>query len=299
MILRYEITDRSLFRLLAGLVVIELLFAAIYLAEGWIGYPRNPVHRLAHELFNLNGEGNIVAWFSSLQLFVIAAACVAIAGSRDYAGAPPRWYLVAVAVLFVALSADEMGAIHERMSKALWSVEWAPRFRNNNGLWIPVYAVLGAGVVALLARPSIGLLRRYPRDAALCGAGLAMAVLGLAGLEIIGYQFLDEEAMPMLYRTEVAVEEMLEMAGMSLVLFGVLRFGRKKLAAGAAPAQEWKEMPRTTPNAAHWRNQDITLEGDGAAFSADPNARPALNADSTPNAAASIPVTRTTPSGRL
>jgi hypothetical protein len=234
MTIELDYSPRTARRLMTALVVFELFLAAVYLAEGAAGPARHPFHRLIRQLFNLDGEANITAWFSAMQLFAIGLSCLVIAAARNFQAPPSRLFLFAVGLIFMALSADEAGTIHEGLSKALRVIDWVPRFRNQQGLWLPLYGLIGLAGAALLIRPALVFWRHHRREALTAIIGLGLAVLGLAGLEIFGYEFLEEAGDPMPYRIEVAIEELCEMVGMSLVLHSVLLFGQRKLAPGGA-----------------------------------------------------------------
>ena len=54
--------------------------------------------------------------------------------------------------------------------------------------------------------------------------GFAIFLLGVVGLEVISFQFLRGEDVPQyLYRLEVAIEEFLEMIGITIVLYGAVQ----------------------------------------------------------------------------
>lgn len=83
--------------------------------------PWNEAHPIRHALVHLSlGAENVVAaWFSSMLLLSVAGAC-AIAFTVDGTAGASRRMLRAgwlvLALLFVALSFDELGSIHERLS---------------------------------------------------------------------------------------------------------------------------------------------------------------------------------------
>lgn len=62
--------DRIAGEILAALILCELVLVAIY----WLGVFSGGHFQALHTLFDLDGEGNIPAWFSSAQLLVVALA---------------------------------------------------------------------------------------------------------------------------------------------------------------------------------------------------------------------------------
>lgn len=214
-------------RVLAILVAAESALALVYLSSEWLGRPITTVH----DLFDMDGEGNIPAWFSSVQLFAIG--CVFLLRhslARPGHAVPPLfWFVLAMGFFF--LSADEAASIHERLTYTLRQFEWLPRFKGGHGIWIGVYALGGFMLVACSLRPLRALLTHHPGASRLLVLGLAIVVLGSVGLEIVGYQFLRSDAPTMLYAIEVALEEFLEMFGASVVLCGALMLLREEPAS--------------------------------------------------------------------
>lgn len=124
-------------------------------------------------VFDLDAEGSLGTWFSSVQLLALAAVCWALSWC-DRAAGKRRWGWRLGAVLFLFMSLDETAVIHETfgglMKRALPAIPLSA-----SGWWSLPYAA-GLGAVGLF----VGFrLRGAPRlllTAACAGACWVVAV---------------------------------------------------------------------------------------------------------------------------
>lgn len=219
-----EVSDREAVRLLSALVAVELLFIATGIWSILVG------DRIAtvRVLFDMDAEGTIPAWFSSVQLFAIGLLLALCAAHERPTRDSLRLPLMAGAVAFIFLSMDEAAEFHEKFSWVLGdNVPWLPRFRTGYGIWMYLYAPAAVAVVVWLARDLRHLWNRCRPEFLLVAGGVAITLAGAMGLEAFGYLFLRDDMRSLAYRSEVVVEEFLEMLGMSVVLCGVLRLATR------------------------------------------------------------------------
>jgi hypothetical protein len=151
----------------AALLAVELALLACSMVEfSW--------QRL-NVWFDLNGEGNIPTWFSSMQLYTVAALAAYLgwrerASARLSAGAGGWWVVMA---MFLYLSMDETVQIHEVSGHLLTRVVPLSGFREPVFYWLvallPVM-VFGAWYLGMFVWRR---LRGHPRLLALSLAGLA------------------------------------------------------------------------------------------------------------------------------
>lgn len=201
------------------LIAVELTLAGMYVV---VNNAMGP-WRL-RPLFDMNAEANIPAWFSSLQLFAIGFVLFLAASSSLRRADGLAGLLRVLGVGFVFLSMDEAAMVHEKVTDVLAGEAWAPRFRDNHGIWMFVYGAVGVALLAAMHRSLWRICRLYPRDVARVGMGLAVLLAGAVGVEVIGYEMgLEGRPTPVL-TTYVAIEEFCEMLGASLVLVASLRF---------------------------------------------------------------------------
>lgn len=100
-------------------------------------------------LLSLEKEWALTTWFSTVQLFTIGAVLLLTAWARKRAykhkdHLPPA-VLILGGLLFVFLSADEGGGIHERTTLIIEDRGWdSLLFPGGHGGWISVYAAGGS-----------------------------------------------------------------------------------------------------------------------------------------------------------
>lgn len=213
-----DITVRDANILLIGLILFELCLVLIFAVDTALGSPRLSIQ----QLFDLDGEGNIPAWFSSVQLFLIGLLFFLNSRRFDPDHTPSPLFLLMVSAGFIFLSADEVASIHEKLSVVFKHVEWIPRFKGDHGLWVFIYAIIGLILLLANLRAFVAMWNRYRHATSIMAIGMGFFLLGGVGLEAIGYQFLRSGSTPLLYSAEVALEEFLEMSGASITLYGTI-----------------------------------------------------------------------------
>ena len=92
------------------------------------------------------------------------------------------------------------------------------------GLWIPIYLFLIV-LITIAIYPHIRIMwTHFPREATLFVVGILIFLLGAVGIEIVADLFLRDDIKSIAYGAEVAIEELFEMAGASVIFYGVLLF---------------------------------------------------------------------------
>ena len=170
------------------------------------------------EMFNLNGEMNLGAWWGGGKFLLASAAVASIPVFFKDKRSDLRGLYWTVAIGFAWLSADEILALHERITKYNKTYELGlPMFRETNGAWIGVYAVIFVILVLIFLRPLLNSIKDDPKSARLVAAGFAVLVSGAVVAEVLGYfQLLGGMASPL----QVFIEESLELFGVSTILLG-------------------------------------------------------------------------------
>ena len=203
------------------LVVSVVLFSAsmlLNIAEsvGW----ENP-SRLSRRLLDTDVEGSVSNWFSASVLLICALLTL---GARGRAGSRAAWTWMSV--LFVAMSADEVLAVHEVVG------EWIHGRLGAGGLLRFGFVIPGAVAVVgaiLLFAPLVRSLPMPIRRAFLLGTGLFFT--GALGLEAVGGLAQDTAGRgSLIYAVVTNTEELLEMAGASIVLYALAAHGAASLA---------------------------------------------------------------------
>jgi hypothetical protein len=203
-----------------------LLILAFVIDRAMPGTPRR--------LLNVDGEGNIPAWFSSVQLFLISAFLFLKAWRAEAGAGASRWFFLLGAAAFLFLSADEAAYIHETITRALVHVEWMPRFKGDHGIWIPIYLGIMALLGLLCWRQVWLMFTHHTAGAVTMAVGMGVFLAGAVGLEIVGYQLgsavLGAFGMVLL----IAAEEFLEMLGNSIMIYGSMLLVLEPVRAKAA-----------------------------------------------------------------
>ncbi len=199
------------------LVVIEICLVALYIMDYILLSFGKPHHTL-----NLDAELTLSSWFSSIQLFFIGVLILI-----QPLKIPPLKhislpFLSLIGLGFMFLSLDETIMIHEKLSFRFIPIEWLPRFKNNHGLWIPIYvAIIVAFLIASRQKIS-DFWRFYRKESIIFSLGVFFFLLGGVVFEIISYEYLLVDALKKWYLLEVAIEEGLEMFGASMMLYAAL-----------------------------------------------------------------------------
>lgn len=175
-------------------------------------------------LADLDNDASIGSWFSSLQYLAVGVACLLAAHDRVRPSALSRRLLVPVAALATYLAADEMFRLHERVTEIAErrdiGILQAVMIKGH-GAWMALYLVVALVLIAVGRHQLRALWTGYRPELRWVLVGGALLIGGEVVFEAIGY--LTEAAREgRSYELLVAVEEWIAMAGMSLVLYGVL-----------------------------------------------------------------------------
>lgn len=117
-------------KLVLTMICLELLLVVIYGTDAWVQSSQGSL--LA--LFDLDGEGNLPAWFSSFQLALIAICFWVLAARSRASQRPSRRFLRTCGGLFLLLAIDETALLHERITQSLGSryIDWVPAYLANH-----------------------------------------------------------------------------------------------------------------------------------------------------------------------
>ena len=215
-------------RILLGLIAIELVLVAIHMAGVTLEFQRGTPIKVFH-YFDLDEEGNIPAWFSTMQLFAVALLFGVMARWARGDAKTFRPFLWVWALAFLYFSMDEMVRVHETVTFILArDAEDLPHFKDGHGYWIPLYVAIATGLVLIYARRSFAFYRLFPRESRVIAVGVLLFLIGAVGLEIVSY-YMAGRNQTLLYGIQVGVEEFLEMFGVSLVLYGTLLLAARAL----------------------------------------------------------------------
>ena len=181
--------------------------------------------------FHLGVENVVAAWYSSMLLLLVAAACgvaFALDRRRQVAGPNGPSHLVDYAWIvfgcgFAALSLDEIGSFHERigMMTSLNRASWLPHQATPVG-WVVLFAVpIAAFAMGMLAFGWLR-LRHAPWALALFAVGVGLYLCDPL-LEVFEGAVKDRGG-ALLLLERVLEEGVAELGGSCCILFGVLAY---------------------------------------------------------------------------
>ncbi len=194
--------------------IIELFFLAdLTLAVIYL-YSHN-IHFI--KFFDLDKEVSIPTWYSSIQLFCISVLSGLFAYRKFNRLDIRSWILLLLPLLFLTLSMDESAAIHEWFGHVTdFILLNAPRKETlfkKTGVWMFVIGVpFLISFVALMCS-----IKKYfdNKNFLLILFGMVILLSGALGVETISNLVSNK-----LYYIEVFYEELLEMLGATIILWG-------------------------------------------------------------------------------
>jgi hypothetical protein len=208
-----------------ALMSLELIFVIIYL-WGILTTGKS------YAAFDLNGLRTIPSLFSAVQLFGLGFVLVALAFYPPQANRQPsRRLLLTLGGIILYISVDEVFKLHQLFYKPLCWLPFIEKCRQFAQIWIYVYIAIAFLTIAILAKDLIASWRFYPQGALLAGIGIFTFLFGGMGLELIKYDFLqpimlmffdyNDAKFILIEKLRIAVEEFLEMFGVSIALYSL------------------------------------------------------------------------------
>lgn len=221
--------------MLAAIATLLLLSLAGQIAKHRFGLPN--VGGLV-SLFHVDDENNLPSWYQSVAYLCAAILLALIALPRLRRGAAFARHWGALGAIFVFLSLDEMGSLHERSTAPLQRLVDLPA-----GVWMSGWVILGLlGVAALgLAYLRFFFVHLGGRERVQVALAATLLVGGALGMETANAALdlgdVEERKQTLPYVALVHIEEALEMLGLAVFIDFLLgRLGRgPRIAIAAAP----------------------------------------------------------------
>lgn len=224
-------SERDAKRLLVGLLAVDLVLALMGLVHVAAGERIWTLHGL---LFDMDEETTIPAWFSSMQFFSIGLVLLLL-WHRGGAATPSGRFLLIFGAAFVFLSMDEAAMVHERVNGALANNASAlPQLEDGHGIWMYLYAIAAILLLLLIWRDLLEVWRRFRPASLVVLVGMAIFVFGAVVLELLTYFGMRRDVTSWLFRAEVVLEELFELMGVSVMLYGTLLFALHKIRVDAS-----------------------------------------------------------------
>lgn len=248
--------------LIACLFSADIVLAALYLLLFLHG---NPMGNDRPNMFNMDGEGNIPSWYSSVKLLAVGL-CAYFYGrlvlTRDkLAGA----LILLGGVLFAYLSMDEGATLHEKIGDRFNMLVGANSLGDKvlfdtTGVWMlflgpPLFLALVGGIIFLRKRLSIA-----PNVFAKALTGALIFVIAAAPGDILVNYFRGDALV-----VQTAIEELAEMIGVTLMLWAVMTLLAEQKPVVVAEAMVPAASPLPAPPALALPEVAARRHGDRAA----------------------------------
>jgi hypothetical protein len=199
------------------LLAINLMLGMAYIINYLIGWSFPKLTSFV----DLNGEDNLPTWYSSIQWFCVATLFGIFAWRNIRPSSWRSWLLLALPLIFLAFSLDEVAQIHEwlgfKTDRFLPGKTRLHTMFQETGIWA---LIVGPPFIALFGSVMFS-LRTYFKHAP--GAfvklllGMTVMLLGALGLETLS-NFIDIKSG--FYILEIVMEEFFEMTGSTIILWG-------------------------------------------------------------------------------
>jgi hypothetical protein len=194
------------------LLIVAITLLACHAALWTYHFQVDELHWLWLQLFDVDQENNLPTWFSQFLLVLASALLWICARTRASQGDPFSAYWYALAAGFLLMAVDEVAGVHESI----------------NSVIVMSWAIPAAGLSLLIGLAFVPFLLRLPRPTALLfSLAGALYLTGAVGTEIVGNTMVRERLENTLrYKMTTMAEESLEMFGMILFLYALLRYMR-------------------------------------------------------------------------
>ncbi len=208
--------NQQAFIVLAVCLLTDILVVGFYSFH--LVYSFIPNHLL--RFFNPDAELSIPNWFSSMKLGLVGAGllCFSFSGSIF----TQRTGAFAFGFVALFLSLDEAVGIHDHIGIMLAQITWIPRFKANHGVWIAPYLIAVVIFMAIFYQSVHRLYKIHPKPVIFVLLGFLTLIAGAAGVEVVGYLWYRNTTDTLGYLTWTMAEELLELFGSSLMLYGAL-----------------------------------------------------------------------------
>ena len=224
--------------LLVYLIAIDLTLASIYLISSIL-------FGKSISYFDFDIPRTIPVLFAACKLFLIGfLLTLASCWRRHELPKKSWWLLLAVGTAFLYVSQDKIWKFHLLIRR----FSWMPEFKGGGIEWVFFYLPIILLTIVLGYRQLIALWRSYPRSTFFTVLGIAMFLMGGIGVEVIHAQFfkqyIPQIAVSLNSTTAIVnsikdtIEELTELLGESIALFGLTLFFITRLTEKGREAEE-------------------------------------------------------------
>lgn len=202
------------------LIIIGLVFAIISILIQFLKYffDYNIPQRII-QLFNVDGESNFPTLYSALLLLMSSILTTIISFAEQHSGKRYAPYWKILSIIFVYLFTDELFQVHETINKALFKLNQA----GASSRWDVLNSILTAIFILSFAKFFLHLPAKVRR---LFFLAAVLFITGAIGIEFVGVHYYSHIYHQPIFLAEVisTIEEFLEMAGISVFIYGLLSY---------------------------------------------------------------------------
>ena len=230
--------NKSFVPLISIILFCDLAIIILYMFIVLPALTENP-HTL-WSLIDLDQEANLTAWYSSAKLLGLAIISFMIfisEGRSPGSGAKSKWMWLVVAIIFLALSADETASIHETIADTIMkgapigvdireSVLGGDKYKDSFA-WVVLLApfILAVSVFFLIFFYKKFSKSRTNLIISVIALGCYLLAVGSEATIYLAPAFTDFTAADTLrYRISIGIEESGEIIGTTLFLLVFLRY---------------------------------------------------------------------------
>lgn len=206
-------------KVLAALLIAVALLAVASLCGVYLKHVRgDPFFHRFVPFFDLDREGNIPNWFSTILFAASAVLLWTIAGTKAKAGDRTHRLWRGLSVFFVLLSIDDAAAIHESYVNSLRDIFHA------GGIFYFSWVIPALALLVLISPLLVRIwLSLTPRTRVVLALSAVLLVGGALGMEMLEGRYVETWGHKTLtYSLLANAEEVLELLGQVVFIYGLL-----------------------------------------------------------------------------
>jgi len=198
------------------LFLIDLAIPLAYLLNHYVGEPSYTITNL----LDLDGEGNLPSWYSTIQLFLVSLLTGVFAARNFDRSRMDAWFLILFPMVFLLLSLDETAQIHESLGKIsdvlLPGGSRKGTAFGGTGIWVFLLGVPFTVGFFFLLYSIRGYFIRVPRALGKFIVGISIFLFGATMLELLSNISVGQHDFSSI---QIFSEELFEMIGETVMVW--------------------------------------------------------------------------------
>lgn len=178
-------------------------------------------------MFNLYEESNVPTWYSSIILLTSSVLLLIIATAKRFQSNRYFLHWAGLSAVFLFLSIDESAKLHEAIGGAFKHVTSKFLTTGNWSMWVVPFGIALLVFVGVYVRFVFSLAPYFRNLFILAGT---IYVSGALGMEVVEILYLrGAEAKTEVFMIMVSIEETMEIGGIILFIYGLLRYIKENI----------------------------------------------------------------------